>query len=228
MRKLVIGNKCYSSWSLRPWLLLKHLHADFDEVVVPLDTPEFKTELAKYGGAGKVPLLVDGETVVWESISIMDYVADAWNVPVWPRDIAARTLARSMVCEMHAGFTALRSACPMNLGKRYAARDRGAALAADVARIEELFRMARGRFGGSGPFLFGTFSAADAMYAPIVTRLNTYAIPVAEDTRAYMDTILTLPAFKRWLSDALNEPWVVDADEVAEQPIAILRNHLRH
>jgi glutathione S-transferase len=131
-------------------------------------------------------------------------------------------MARSVAAEMHAGFGALRSACPMNLGKRYAARDRGEAVARDVARVTAIWREAREQFGG-GPFLFGGFSAADAMYAPVVTRLDTYAIPVDPVSRAYMDTILGLPAFREWLEAALDEPWVIAHDEVDEEPTEILR-----
>lgn len=223
MPTLIIGNKCYSSWSLRPWLLMRQLGADFDEVVIPLDTPQSKAEMLKYSAAGRVPVLVDGDITVWESIAIMEYVGEAWDLPVWPESLAARTHARAIVAEMHAGFTALRSACPMNLGKKYAARDRGADLARDVTRIEEIFRAARQKYGENGPFLFGTFSAADAMYAPVVTRLDTYNLPVASDTRRYMDNILNLPAYKAWLTAALAEPWVVDQDEVGETASENLR-----
>jgi len=223
MPTLVIGNKCYSSWSLRPWLLLRQLGADFEEVIVPLDTPHTKAEIAKYSGAGRVPVLLDGEITVWESIAIMEYVADAWDMKVWPRALHARAHARAIVCEMHAGFHALRAACPMNLGKRFAYRDRGADVARDVARIEELFRNAREAFGAAGSFLFGEFSAADAMYAPVVTRLDTYGIPVAGDTRRYMDAVLALPSYQAWLAAALQEPWIVSADEVDDEPSDILR-----
>lgn len=227
MPTLVIGNKCYSSWSLRPWLLLRQLGADFDEVVIPLDTSQTKAEIAKYTGAGRVPVLLDGDVTVWESIAIMEYAADAWGLKVWPQQMAARAEARAVVCEMHAGFHALRGACPMNLGKRYAYRNRGADVARDVTRIEEIFRNARRKFGAEGPFLFGAFTAADAMYAPVVTRLDTYDIPVASDTRRYLDTILALPAYQAWLAAALDEPWIVAADEVDDEPTDILRKALR-
>ncbi|HEY8380657.1 MAG TPA: glutathione S-transferase family protein [Microvirga sp.] len=223
MPTLVFANRLYSSWSLRPWLLLKQLGVAFDEVLIPLDTPTTKAEVLKYSPAGKVPVLIDGDVTVWESIAIMDHVAEAYGAPVWPEERRARAMARSVAAEMHAGFSALRSACPMNLGKKYAERDRGAAVAADVARVEGIWREARERFGQGGPFLFGAFSAADAMYAPVVTRLDTYSIPVAPETRAYMDTILSLPSYRAWLAAALKETWVVHHDEVDETPIAVYR-----
>ena len=145
------------------------------------------------------------------------------DAEVWPRDPQARAMARSIAAEMHAGFAGLRSACPMNLGKRFGERDRGTAVARDVARITEIFREARGRFGAGGPFLFGAFSAADAMYAPVVTRLDTYAIAVDPVSRDYMDAVLALPAYQAWLEAALKEPWVLPHDEVDEKPIAVLR-----
>lgn len=221
MPTLVIANKLYSSWSLRPWLLMRQLGIAFDEVLIPLDRPDTRARILEHSPAGKVPVLVEGTTRVWESVAILEHLAESH--PVWPRDPAARALARSVSAEMHAGFSALRSACPMNLGKRYAHRDRGEAVARDVARVVAIWREARERFGSGGPFLFGAFSGADAMYAPVVTRLDTYSIPVDADTRAYMDAILGLRAFQEWREAALDEPWVVDHDEVAEAPIETYR-----
>ncbi|MBB4039337.1 glutathione S-transferase [Microvirga flocculans] len=219
MPTLVIANKCYSSWSLRPWLLMKQLGVAFDEVTIPLDLPDTKEKVLKHSPAGKVPILIDGDATVWESIAIMEYVGDALGAPVWPQDRKARAMARSVAAEMHAGFFALRNACPMNLGRKYAQKDRGEAVARDVARFSEIVGQARESFGAGGPFLFGAFSAADAMYAPLVTRLDTYSIPLDAATRAYVDAILSLPAFQEWRSAALKEEWVVDADEVDEEPI---------
>jgi glutathione S-transferase len=142
---------------------------------------------------------------------------------VWPADRAARALARAISSEMHAGFGALRNACPMNLGKRFATRDRGEAVAADAARITALWRDARVRFGGGGPFLFGAFSAADAMYAPVVTRFETYGFAVEPEARAYMDAILSLPSFGAWREAALQETWTYGEDEVDEAPLADFR-----
>ncbi|MBD2746403.1 glutathione S-transferase family protein [Microvirga sp. BT688] len=219
MPTLVIANKCYSSWSLRPWLLMKQLGIPFDEITIPLDLPETKENVLKHSPAGKVPVLIDGDLTVWESIAIMEYVGDVYGAPVWPEDRKARAMARSVAAEMHAGFMGLRSACPMNLGKKYASRDRGEAVARDVARFSEIVRQARERFGAGGPFLFGAFSAADAMYAPLATRLDTYSIALDATTRAYVNTILSLPAFQEWRSAALNEEWIVAVDEVDEDPI---------
>ena len=224
MPTLVIGNKLYSSWSMRPWLLMKQLGIPFDEVLIPLDQPDTKQKIREHSPGGKVPILIEGDIAVWESIAIMDHVGETYeDAEVWPRDPHARAMARSVAAEMHAGFTGLRSACPMNLGKRFPERDRGAAVARDVARITEIFREARGRFGSGGPFLFGEFSAADAMYAPVVTRLDTYSISVDPVSREYMRAILTLPALQAWRQAALEEPWVLAHDEVDEEPIEIFR-----
>jgi glutathione S-transferase len=219
MPTLVIANKCYSSWSLRPWLLMKQLGIAFDEIAVPLDLPDTKAKVLKHSPAGKVPILIDGDVTVWESIAIMEYVGEAYGVPVWPADRKARAMARSIAAEMHSGFSALRSACPMNLGKKFAQKDRGEAVARDVARFSEIVRQAREHFRAGGPFLFGAFSAADAMYAPLVTRLDTYSIPLDATTRAYADAILILPAFQEWRSAAMEEEWIVEADEVDEEAI---------
>ena len=217
MPTLVIANKCYSSWSLRPWLLMKQLGIAFDEITIPLDLPDTKEKVLKHSPAGKVPILIDGDVTAWESIAIMEYVGETYGARVWPEDLKARAMARSVAAEMHAGFSGLRSACPMNLGKKYAARDRGEAVARDVARFSEIVHQARERFGAGGRFLFGAFSAADAMYAPLVTRLDTYSIALDATTRAYVDMILSLPAFQEWRSAAMKEEWIVDADEVDEE-----------
>ncbi|WP_230531029.1 glutathione S-transferase family protein [Microvirga roseola] len=219
MPTLVIANKLYSSWSLRPWLLMKQLGVAFDEIFIPLDLPDTKEKVLKHSPAGKVPILIDGDVTVWESIAIMDYVGETYGAPVWPEDRKARAMARSVAAEMHAGFSALRSACPLNLGKKYARRNRGEAVARDVARFFEIVRQAREKFGAGGPFLFGAFSAADAMYAPLVTRLDTYSIELDATTQAYVDAILSLPAFQEWRTAGLKEEWVVEADEVDEQPV---------
>lgn len=224
MPTLVIANKCYSSWSLRPWLLLTELGIAFDEVLVPLHRPDTGSRIREHSPAGKVPVLKDGAVTVWESLAIMEYVAEAWpGLAVWPADRTARALARSLSAEMHSGFAALRSACPMNLGKRYATRDRGERVARDVARIEELWADARAHHGAAGPFLFGSFGAVDAMYAPVVTRLDTYGVAVSPDSRAYMDAVLGLPSFAAWREAALAESWIVPEDEVDEEPVETFR-----
>jgi glutathione S-transferase len=225
--RLLIGNKCYSSWSLRAWLLLKAKGIPFEEQLVLLDAPGFKDAVfaAAPGSGGTVPTLVDGEIAVWETLAIAEYLHDRFpGAGIWPSDAAARAHARAISSEMHAGFSALRNACPMNLGKRYAARDRGPGVARDVGRITSLWRQARERFGAPGPFLYGEFSAADAMFAPVVTRLDTYAIAVDAVSQAYIDAMLALPAYRDWLAGALAEPWIVAHDEVDEPAIAELRN----
>ena len=225
MPTLVIGNKLYSSWSMRPWLLLKQLGIAFDEVVVPLHQPDTKAQILKHSPGGKVPILIEGDITVWESLAIMDHVGETYDdAEVWPRDPHARAMARSVAAEMHAGFQALRSACPMNLGKTFGERDRGPDVARDVARVTEIFREARERFGAGGPFLFGAFTAADAMFAPVVTRLQTYSIPVDAPTRAYMDAVMDLPAFVEWQEAGMREPWVVAHDEVDEPVIGPFRS----
>ncbi len=227
--QLIIGNKIYSSWSLRPWILMRALGIAFTERLIRLDAPDFDTQLASVYDGSTVPVLIDNDTVVWESLAIIEYLADRYpTLDIWPQQADARALARSMSAEMHAGFTALRKECPMNLGKRYASRDRGTGCTADVARICWLWRKARETFGRhtGDPFLFGTFSAADAMYTPVVTRLDTYAIEVPADARAYMDAILGSAAFSEWRTAALLEPWVFDADEIDEVAVNDLRNTL--
>lgn len=224
--KLLIGNKCYSSWSLRAWLLMRAKGIAFTEQFVPLDEPGFKETIfaAAPGSGGTVPTLVDGEIAVWETLAIAEYLHETHpQAGIWPGDAAARAHARAISSEMHAGFTALRGACPMNLGKRYGARDRGPGVARDVERITALWRQARERFGGQGPFLYGAFSAADAMYAPVVTRLDTYGIAVDAAAQDYMRAVLELPAYREWLAAALAESWIVAQDEVDEPPLVDLR-----
>jgi glutathione S-transferase len=241
--KLVIGNKCYSSWSLRPWLLMRAKGIAFEEVLLPfgptMDDPTWKAKILAYNPAGKVPVLVDDAITVWDSLAIAEYLAERFpEAGIWPADRAARAHARCISAEMHSGFGSLRSACPMNLGKRYAGRDRGSKVTADVARITAIWGEARERFGDTvsrtlghgspqptlaGPFLYGDFCAADAMFAPVVTRLDTYGIQVDAGTRAYMDAVLNHPAYEKWLQDALEEPWIVDTDECDEPPVVILR-----
>lgn len=225
--KLLIGNKCYSSWSLRAWLLMRVKGIGFTEKLIPLDEPGFKAaiEAAAPGSGGTVPTLIDGDVAVWETLAICEYLHDTHpEAGIWPREREARAHARAISSEMHAGFTALRGACPMNIGKRFPARDRGPGVARDVERITALWRQARERFGGEGPFLYGAFSAADAMYAPVVTRLDTYGIAVDPASQDYMRAVLALPAYREWLAAALDEPWTVAQDEVDEPALVDLRH----
>jgi glutathione S-transferase len=229
--QLLIGNKCHSSWSLRPWLLMTQLEIPFEEILIPfddpIDSPDWRAKIAPWSPSGKVPALVDGQVKVWETLAIVEYLADRFpEKGVWPTDIAARAHARAISSEMHAGFGALRGACPVNLGKRYAPRDRGPGVAKDVARICAIWTECRARHGAGGPFLFGAFSGADAMYAPIATRLRTYGIAVDPVSEAYIETIHSLPAFRLWREAALKEPWIVPEDEADEPAIENLRPHV--
>lgn len=208
--KLIIGNKLYSSWSLRPWMLMTALGIPFEEEVIPLHRPDTGERIARHTPAGRVPVLIDGGVPIWESLAIIEYLHEKFpDRKVWPRVLSARVHARSIANEMHAGFAALRQACPMNLGKRFKPKPQSAEVMANVARIAALWQEARRRFGAGGPFLFGSFTAADAMYAPVVTRLDTYQIPLDSETRTYMDAVLTHPAFTAWRTAALQEPWTL-------------------
>lgn len=229
--KLVIANKNYSSWSLRPWLLLTELGIPFEEVLIPFgqtfDDPEWKRAISAFTPAGKVPALLDGEIQVWESLAIMDHVADLRpDLPVWPRERAARAMARSVAAEMHAGFQALRGACPMNLARQFQPRDRGAKVAADVARITAIWRDARARFGESGPFLFGAFGAADAMFAPVVARFSGYGIDLDPVSAAYAEVVQATRGYQSWRTAALAELWIIDEDEADEPVLKEFRPHL--
>ena len=211
---LVIGNKNYSSWSLRPWIAMKVAGIAFDEKVIPLYEPGSREEVLKYSPAGKVPVLIDGEAHVWESLAILEHLAEKFPAAgLWPKDAAARSHARVVASEMHAGFTALRRNCPMNMWLPPKARPLPDEVTPDVARIETLWADCRARFGKGGAFLFGAFGAADAMYAPVVARFHNYGIPVSDVARAYMDAVTALPAWKEWCAAALKEPWVMRHNE---------------
>lgn len=212
---LVIGNKHYSSWSLRPWLLMRARGVEFDEVVVPLDTPEFHARIAALSPSRRVPALAHDGVTIWDSLAICEYVDEQFlGRTGWPAERAARATARSLACEMHSGFPALRTECPMNVLRRLdAALPVSAAAQADIARIEAMWADARERFGAGGEFLFGAFGIVDAFFAPVVTRLHTYAQPVSPTTRRYMDAVLALPAMQRWIEEARAEPHVIEKYE---------------
>ena len=205
---LTIANKLYSSWSLRPWMLMTALGIPFEETVIAMYQPDSKARMLDVSPTGKVPCLTDGDVKIWESLAIVEYLHEKFpDKRVWPREAKARAHARAMASEMHAGFQALRSACPMNLGKRFAPRDLGSDVDDNVRRLQGMWSDCRRRFKGAGEFLFGDFCAADAMFAPVVTRLDTYQIPVATETRQYMNAVLAHPAFAAWRRQALAEPW---------------------
>jgi len=219
--KLIVASKRYSSWSLRPWLAMRVAGAPFEEQVIILRQPDTKAEIARYSPSGVVPVLRDGDLTVWDSLAIIEYVAERFpEAGLWPADAGQRAVARSVSAEMHAGFQALRMACPMNLGMRFAARDRGEAVDAAVARVCAIWRGLREKHATSGPFLFGAFTAADAMYAPVVCRLYGYSIPVDDVCRAYMDAVLALPAFQEWRAAGLKEPGIADYDNIDETLVA--------
>jgi glutathione S-transferase len=212
---LVIGNKNYSSWSFRPWLAMKVAGIAFEETVISLDAPEFKSRLAPLSGAGKVPVLIDGDTHVWESLAILEYLAETFPAAsLWPQHPAARAHARAVASEMHAGFASLRRQLPMNIRRPVLPRPLDADAARDVARIDAIWSECRSRFGTGGPFLYGAFGVADAMYAPVVWRFHTYAVEVSATARTYMRALTALPAWSEWREAARRESWVLPHDEI--------------
>jgi len=212
---LVIGNKNYSSWSFRPWLAMKVAGIAFEETVISLEASDFKARVTALSGAGKVPVLIDGATRVWESLAILEYLAEKFPAAaLWPKDESARAQARAVAAEMHAGFVPLRNLLPMNVWRPVQPRALDDGSKANVARIEEIWRDCRARFGAGGPFLFGAFGAADAMYAPVIWRFHTYAVAVGNAARDYMGAMMALPAWSEWRDAARREPWVLPHDEV--------------
>jgi len=213
--KLIIGNKNYSSWSMRPWIAMKVAGITFEETVISLNAPDFKAQVGAVSGTGKVPVLIDGAVQVWESLAILEYLAEKFPAAgIWPADAAARAHARTIANEMHAGFLPLRRLLPMNMWRPVIKRELTPEAAANVQRIEAIWSDCRSRFGQGGPFLFGRFGAADAMYAPVVARLHTYAVDVGGGTRAYMNAVLALPVWREWHDAGVKEPWVLPEDEV--------------
>ena len=206
--KLIVGNKNYSSWSLRPWLAMKVAGIVFTEQRIPLYGPGSKEQILAFSPAGKVPCLIDGtregSLVVWDSLAICEYLAEK-KPSLWPRDSAARAVARSVSAEMHSGFTSLRTHMSMNIRKHYPDKGRTPEVLADIGRILAMWSDCRARFGQDGPFLFGQFSIADAMYAPVVLRFRTYAVELPPACRAYADAILALPAMQEWMEAARAE-----------------------
>lgn len=207
---IVIGNKRYSSWSLRAWILLKHLGVDFDETVIPLRQADTRAKILAHSPGGKVPALKDGDIVVWETLAIAEYLAEAFpEAGLWPKDKAARAHARAISSEMHAGFQALRRDMPMITPSERPGIGHTIDALADAARVQDIWRNARAAFGKDGPFLFGRFGIADAMYAPVVIRFKTYAPPLDEVARAYAEAMWNFPPLKAWIDGAKAETWRV-------------------
>jgi glutathione S-transferase len=213
---LVIGNKAYSSWSLRPWLLLQHGGIAFDEVRIPLYRDDSAAPLARWSPTGKVPVLIDGELSIPESIAIIEYLAERFPDRCgWPRDTAARAIARAASAEMHAGFAALRNEMPFNCRQRRRVALSPAATQ-DVRRVQALWADCRARFGAGGPWLFGAFSPADAMFAPVALRFVTYGVPLDAPARAYVDAVAAHPAVQEWIAAGRTESEVIAGSEVGD------------
>jgi glutathione S-transferase len=219
MLKLIIGNRAYSSWSMRGWLAVKQSGLEFEELVVPMfdDEWEKRREGDEFAPSlGKVPILWDGDCVVWDSLAIVEFLADrVGRERYWPADDAARGMARSMAAEMHSSFANLRRELPMNVRKSYSPRELSDGVKEDINRILQLWAQARARFGGTGEFLFGNWCAADIMYAPVVTRFITYGVPVPPFAGLYMKAVLSHPHVAEWIDQAQDEPWVIEQYEDA-------------
>jgi len=211
---LVLGNKNYSSWSLRGWLAVKASGVDFEEIVIPLYRNDYKDEIRRHSPSGRVPVLHHGEAVVWDSLAIGEYLAELFpEAGLWPADRAARAVARAVSAEMHAGFAGLRAHLPMNIRGRFPDRGVTPEVQQEINRITALWRDCRSRFGGDGQFLFGDFTLADAMFAPVVTRFHTFAIALDETSSDYCAAIRGRPEMQEWAAAAADEPWIVDYAE---------------
>jgi glutathione S-transferase len=212
---IYLGNKNYSSWSLRAWLVLKRTTVAFDEVVIPIDQPGSRETILKYSPSGRVPALRHDAVTIWESLAICEYLAESFpNFELWPKDHVARSLARAVSAEMHAGFAALREHLPMNIRSSFPGRGVTPEVQADINRVMAIWRDCRTRFGeGKGEFLFGGFTIADAMFAPVVTRFRTYKVELERDAETYCDTIMAMPTMQEWVAAAKNEPMIIEAYE---------------
>lgn len=217
--KLIIGNRAYSSWSMRGWLALRHAGLEFEELVVPLFDEEWekRREGDEFAPSlGKVPILWDGEVVIWDSLAIVEYCADRVGTErFWPADLAARGMARSMAAEMHSGFSALRRDLPMNVRRNFGSVELSSEVEADVIRVLNLWAQARARHGGTGEYLFGDWGAADIMFVPVVTRFVTYGVRVPPFAAAYMEAVLHRADVVEWIELAQEEPWVIEEYEAA-------------
>jgi glutathione S-transferase len=228
---LIIGNKNYSSWSMRPWLALRHAGLPFAEQLINIYDPEMRARLAEFSPTGLVPVMKLDGTDIWDTLAIIERVHElAPEARLWPEDPVARSVARSVAAEMHSGFTGLRAVCPMNIRGRKANRARGEAVDKDVRRLNEVWAMCRAQYGArsgagaggsgsgsevsGGPFLFGQFGAVDCMFAPVVTRLRTYAIGMQPVAQSYMEAVMSFPVFQEWEQAAITEVWTSDYDLV--------------
>ncbi len=212
---LYIGNRNYSSWSLRPFMALAMAGIEFDTKLIRLGQPDFARKVRRISKAALVPILVHGDITIWDTLAILEYAAETWpKLNLWPKNKKARALARSASAEMHSGFSNLRTYFPVNIRRPKKSIAMTDATLREVARIESLWAQCRQEFGKGGPFLFGKFTIADAMYAPVVSRFETYDFKVKPNTRQYMDAVLNSTAFKEWQSLALKEKWIVQEDEV--------------
>jgi glutathione S-transferase len=215
---IYIGNKNYSSWSLRPWLALKHTGAAFEEVIIPLDQKDSAANLRRQSPSGRVPVLRHGTLTIWETVAICEYLAEQFPAArLWPAERDARAHARAVSNEMHAGFAALRNLLPMDISRRWPLGDRLAKVGPDVERVAAIWRECRQRFGsrganGAGDFLFGGFTIADAMFAPVTTRFLTYSVPLDPVCSAYVADMQRWPAMQEWAAAAKAEPWVINDD----------------
>ena len=211
---LVIGNKAYSSWSMRPWLALKEADIPFEEIVIPIYMDGSSETIFVHSPAGKVPILKDGDMTIWDSLAILEYLAEAYpEARLWPSDKRARALARSISAEMHSGFVPLRKLLTMNLRRHYPGFEIPEDVQANIDRVQQIWDETRAAHGKDGPFLFGAFTAADAMYAPVVTRFRTYDVKLTAASQAYVDAMLALPSVKDWYAGAAAESWVLDQYE---------------
>jgi glutathione S-transferase len=211
--RLLTGNKNYSTWSLRPWLLMRHVGIPFDEEKLSFNAPDFGERVRRYSPAGKVPVLIDGELAIWESLAIVEYLAERFpEKGIWPEDRAGRARARSVCAEMHSGFAELRARLPMNLEARFPTPPLEVTVQREIARIADIWRDCRERASG-GPFLFGRFSAADAFFAPVALRFVNFSVQLPPVAAQYRDTLLGLPALQEWVAEALTENDFVERDE---------------
>jgi glutathione S-transferase len=211
--ELIIANKNYSSWSLRPWLVMKQFNIPFEERVIPLFEGNYRLEILQVNQAGKVPALVDQDFLIWDSLAIIEYLADKFpDKGIWPKEMKKRAWARSVSAEMHSGFSELRTALPMNC-RRDKKSDKLAELQPEIHRIQQIWNDCLEEFGG--PFLFGPFTAADAVFAPVVIRFKGYGVELAEESAKFSKSILALPAVQEWVEAGRNEPWIIEKYENA-------------